>query len=462
MMPESPPTMKFTPDPSEPRGRPPLPKPIGRLRPWLLAFVYWITLVPLSYAPRINGNVWSRYMTIESIVERGTLVVSRSPLLPRSGTVDLVKFRGKLYSDKPPVLPALTSAIYLPMSMMGLPLYGPVPQMILANWVLVTTTVGVASAFAVGWLRQLLQATNFRRWVSDLLALGCGYGSLVFSYAVTYNNHSVAAALLTGALAMVILEPAGSKPSRRRAFGGFLAALAATMDLPAGGTILAALGILLFVRERRFPLAFALGAVGPILLHCGLQSLVTGTPLPSEMYPESFEYEGAFWTTQAGRWEEVGPRWSFGIEFLLGYQGWLTVTPALALGLAGIGLVAARRSDPLRPSALALGSSLALILAYYIWGVRRTDYAGFSFGTRHMLALTPCTWFFAAAGLDRLRSRWANAAFVPLVAIGLIYAFLGMIDPWARIDRPHVDPRLDAVVARLRPLVIYKHTSFIR
>ena len=49
--------------------------------------------------------------------------------------------------------------------------------------------------------------------------------------------------------------------------------------------MLAGLGLLQVVRCRSIPWSFLAGTVGPLILHAWLQSRVTGTPLPVEMYP---------------------------------------------------------------------------------------------------------------------------------------------------------------------------------
>ena len=160
---------------------------------------------------------------------------------------------------------------------------------------------------------------------------------------MTFNNHSLAAALLTGSLALVLLEESGRGRDRpRRLAVGFLAGMAATIDLPAGGVLLVALGIWLTLRDRNVPLFYLVGAVPPLLLHSALQSMITGTPMPAEMYPEAFQYPGSYWATSAGVWKETIPRWQFGLELLLGPQGWLTITPVLVFGAFGLASVLAR------------------------------------------------------------------------------------------------------------------------
>src|SRR3954463_8560116 len=105
-------------------------RPVGRFRPLIVGLIFWAALVPLARSPRHSGNVWSRYMTVESIVERGTLAVDRSPLRAISGSPDLIKVGTHFYSDKPPVLPALAAAVYLPLYASGWTFHGSLEQFV--------------------------------------------------------------------------------------------------------------------------------------------------------------------------------------------------------------------------------------------------------------------------------------------------------------------------------------------
>lgn len=442
-----------------PRWVSPVVRRVHPARSWLLGAVYLLALVPLSFSPKISGNVSSRYMTIEGIVERGTLAVESSPLRAASGSPDLVRFGRHLYSDKPPVLSAIGAAVYALVYQAGMRFSGSMSEFVVANWVLVVSIVGVMSALTLVWLRQLLQTIPVSPKAADLLTLGFGFGSLLLTYGVTFNNHSVAAGLVTGALALTMLEDPQAERSRlRRGLAGFLAGLTATVDLPAGGVLLVALGIWQALRARTLPWSFLAGASVPLLFHCVLQPLVTGTPLPVEMYPEAFDYPGSYWAT-AGVWKETGPRWRFGLELLFGPQGWITVTPVLAF--AAFGLVAAivRRDDPLRPAGLVVGGMVVVLVGYYVWGVRRTDYAGQSFGTRHLLAITPACYFFAVAGAARLRSRVAWVVFVILMVVGGLYGVAGMRDPWSRIEQRIAT---DSSLRVLQKGVLYPWSSYRR
>ncbi len=432
-------------------------RPVARWRLWLPGVIFWAILAVLAWTPRHSGNVWSRYMTIESLVERGTLAVERSPLRPISGSPDLVKHANHLYSDKPPVLSLIGSLIYLPVYLFGLRMSESPVQFTWVNWVLVTTCCASGSALAVMGIRRFLQAAPMPSWAASLLALGVGLGSLLLAYGVTFNNHSVAAGLITWAFGVVAFEESCKNVRMGRFAAGFLCGLAAAIDLPAGGATLVALGIWLAIRARGVPWAFLAGTVGPILAHAVSQTLSTGSPLPAEMTPELFDYKGSYWQTEKGRFAETGARFWFGLELLLGPQGWLTVTPIVLFGVVALARIAARRGDPLRPSALAVGGVTLTLLAYYVWGVRRTDFAGLSFGTRHLLAITPLVLAFGLIGLARLRSRVAWSAFAALLAISLVYSFAGQRDPWSRVER-----RDDSGLAVVKRLTLYPWSSYRR
>ncbi len=96
-----------------------------------------------------------------------------------------------------------------------------------------------------------------------------------------------------------------------------------------------------------------------------------------------------------------------------------------------------------RPAAIAVAGMVLVLFAYYVWGVRRTDYAGQSFGTRHLLAISPACFYFAVLGAARLNSKLAWLGFALLMLVGACYGVAGLRDPWSRIEqRATTDPAL--------------------
>jgi hypothetical protein len=204
------------------------------------------------------------------------------------------------------------------------------------------------------------------------------------------------------------------------------------------------------------PWPYLAGTIGPLALHAVAQTMTTGSPLPAEMSPHLLGYQGSYWAG-AGKWVEPGPRWRFALEFLVGPQGWLTVTPAILAGLMGLAVIASRRADTLRAAAVMVGSVVLVLISYYVWGVRRTDFAGLSFGTRHMLAITPLVLALGAVAVARLGRWWAWCLFLVLMIIGAGYAQAGLRDPWSRIER-----RDDAGLRALKTWTLYPYTTYMR
>ncbi len=412
-----------------------------------------------AFVPRHSGNVWSRYLTIESIVERGTFALDGSSLLASSGTPDLIMVRGQKFSDKPPVLSALGAVVYSPLAWCGLRMSNSPWSFVWVNWTLVVTLIASSSAAALFAIRRMLDTVNLRPWLADILTILLGIGTLVGSYAVTFNNHSVAMGLISCATALVYLAACRDRLGWKISVAaGLMVSLAAVIDIPAGGA--AFVGIMLWVATRsrgQTMVSFLLAAVGPVLLHGLLQWQSSGSPMPVESRPELFEYPGSYWLTERGRWHETVPRWQWALEFVFGPQGWITVTPALIVGLAGIVAALVGRNRELRSLACVTGAVVVSLVIYYTAFVRRTDFGGMSFGTRHLLPLVPLVWFFAAALLARLHSPYWGIAFGVLVLLGVLYASLGVQDPWKRIEQ-----RGDALSTMLRPLALYPWTTYNR
>jgi hypothetical protein len=300
----------------------------------------------------------------------------------------------------------------------------------------------------------LFNQLRFSLIAGDALAFAFGYTSLLLPYAITFNNHVVAAGFITAALLLLVEAQEDSSGWRMAAAGG-CASLAAVTDLPAGSAFLFAFGLWLTMDSRRFPVAFVLGALPLVLIHCVSQSMVTGTPLPAEFYPQSFLYPGSYWASAEGTFHETGPRWQFGLEMMFGPQGWLTMTPVLVFGIIGLGVSLFGPRGPLRFAALSVIAASVVTLVFYIWLTRRTDFAGQSFGTRHLLAISPVLYLFAAATISRCRGRAVIVVFLGLTLIGAVYAWHGIADPWRRIEE-----RSDPALLALQRLTLYPTNGF--
>jgi hypothetical protein len=111
----------------------------------------------------------------------------------------------------------------------------------------------------------------------------------------------------------------------------------------------------------------------------------------------------------------------------------------------------------MRPAAIAVGATVAVLVIYYTWGVRRIDFAGQSFGTRHLLAVSPAVFAFGVIGLGRLRNRLAWGLFAAAWLVGAVFAYAGMQSPWSRVEN-----RQDSGLLVVRRLTLYPWSSYTR
>ncbi|MHC4831178.1 MAG: hypothetical protein ACYTFT_12635, partial [Planctomycetota bacterium] len=83
-------------------------------RPLLVMFVLGALLFsPIARSP----NDQSRICTIQSLVERHTLIIDETVYVD---TIDKVRINGHFYSDKPPVAAVLGAIVYYPLYHLGI------------------------------------------------------------------------------------------------------------------------------------------------------------------------------------------------------------------------------------------------------------------------------------------------------------------------------------------------------
>ena len=426
-----------------------------------LVVVCWRINAP---APRHSGNTWSRYATIESIVERHTLAITQSPVLRNAN--DRIRVGDDYYSDKPPALSVLGSGVYAVLHACGYRMIAPDRHRIDAwfrvfNFWMVAILVALPSALGVYLFRTCLAPLRLAWLTKDLLAGSFGFGTLMFPYSVTFNNHTLAGALLVGAWVLLLRrESDGRRTPARAALMGLLAGSSLAIDLPTGAAATVALGIYLLVTGRswRELAAFAVGTLPPLALHSVSQSMVTGSPLVAELYPEYWHWDpGAvepsvpcYWSNPGGIDTNVEGTLSYLGHVLCGPRGWFTLTPVLGFAAAGLLGCLVRGDRGHRGPAILILAVLVVVVGYYVGWATRRNYGGVSYGMRWFIALTPMVYYFAALWYARSRSIAWRTAFWVAVAIGVLYSAVGTTMPWAEIERSS-----DPLLCWLQHLVIY-------
>jgi hypothetical protein len=422
----------------------------------------------------LSDNDRSRWDTVRALVDDGTYAIGQRYTDPATGkfedrgiiteedwkTVDKVlrPDTQEFYSSKPPLLPTLLAGEYWVLKhTLGWSLME--HRRAVVRTILLTAN-GLLFVLYLILLARLVEQFGASDWGRlYVLAAGC-FGTFMTTFAVTLNNHTVAACT-----ALFALYPAlqiWSRGERRAGFflaAGFFAALTATNELPAASFAVALLALLLLRAPGRILLLAVPAAALPVAAALATNYLAVGQlrPAYSEFGGPWYEYAGSHWKIDPGQVQH-GIDWAFQSEgpamyafhVLIGHHGIFSLTPIFLLSAAGMiyGLVklwpSSQRQDVLdrkeeagnRLPAAFLAVTLLLtivVVGFYIGGVnpRNRNYGGWTSGLRWLIWLTPL-WLMAMLPVaDWLaRRRWGRGAAYVFLAVSVFSISYPGWNPW--------------------------------
>jgi hypothetical protein len=449
----------------------------------------WPSQVPTPM-PTFSSNDRSRWATVRALVEEGTYVVGRrdpslagpknkygdTGIIFEDGWQSIDKVMrpetGEFYSSKPPLFTTVVAGEYWL-------LYNLLGWSIVENpWLVVRTILLTVNALPfliyLLLLSRLLERYGQTDWGRLYTFAAACFGTFLTTFAISLNNHTVAACTALFALypALRIWEgasfsrsPGASTESAlapgerlndgwRFAVCGFFAALTACVELPAAAFAVF-LTLLLLVRFPRQTLLWLVPAAAiPVAGFFVTNYLAIGrlTPAYGEFGKgQWYEYEGSPWRMEPGE-HKRGIDWAFLKEdrltyifhFLLGHHGVFSLSPIWFLAAAGMGwgIVRLRRgsSDPPTPfdgqPGLTLNAGLALVLSvvvigFYLFMIPRWNYAGWTSGPRWTFWLTPF-WLLALLPVaDWLAGRrWGRGLGYALLAVSVLSVSYPAWNPW--------------------------------
>ncbi len=220
----------------------------------------------MGKTPLLSANDRSRWCTIRSLVDHGTYEIDEILFLPDGRrnrewySIDMVYHRGRdgklhYYSSKPPLLPTLLAGQYWLLKKVGglnlrdHPFY-------VARTMLVATNVLPMALLLILIARgaERFGTTDFGR---IFVVAAAAWGTMLTTFAVTLNNHSVAAvsaAVTLHCLWRIVCDHEWRL--RYYAIAGFAAAFTAANELPALALLVFVGGWLLRHSARQTLLAF--------------------------------------------------------------------------------------------------------------------------------------------------------------------------------------------------------------
>lgn len=356
------------------------------------------------------GIETSRYSTVESVLERGTFAIDDSFFT----TPDKCERNGHFYGDKPPLVTFGAIAWGRVLRCFGV-------RYLDGNYFRAVYLTGVLTFilscftgwfFYLGLRRRPRMPENYRIAMSVLSVAS----TLVLSYAVTLNNHTLCAAVLMG-LVLLLERCEETGLTRLRAFmAGVLTGLILNLEFVSGGV----LGIAVFVfvltsvspRRIENALMYAAGAGLLIMLEAGMNMLSYGSPLPLYLFTHKPSFTEKNYL-------------SYAFNILFGFEGFFLYMPALLF--AGF----ACASECMRRDRVFVYMMASTLAAVFLFVVGTSDYGGWCYGYRFLITFAPVLLYYIAIWFGRPRPRLKRWKVFRLALLwGVVFAAVGVMNPW--------------------------------
>jgi hypothetical protein len=378
----------------------------------------------------LSSNDRSRWATAWALVDNGTWAIDETQQDLFWATIDAYQKDGHSYSTKPPLLSTLVAGEYwLLQRAFGWTLRhepGLVVRTVLMTFNLLPFVLYLA--VLAGLAEEFAQEEFTRLYLVATAALG----TLLTPFLATLNNHTVAAFAAFFATAPYVAARRGRRAWWRFALSGFLAALAASVDLLAAVFAAGLLLLWLACDRRRTLLGFVPGALVPAAAFLVTNRLATGSWLPHQVVSGAGTLDHPYWQQAAGIDALAEPKLVYAFHAVLGHHGILLLSPVFLLTLAGFWLAARRCEERLRPLALMTALTTVVVVGFYV--ARTGSYGGQSVAFRWVLWLVPQWLLCMIPALDRVARRRPLRLLASLLL--LVSAFSAAYPGWTPWEHP--------------------------
>ncbi len=394
---------------------------------WLILGVLVLIMAAVTKNHVASWNDASRMAVVESIVERGTLIIDRSSFV---GTGDKVFFRGHFYSDKPPMLSVIGAAMYWFLHQCGISLSGSAGK---GYYWITLLTIGLGWLLCVCCFYLALSLVQIKEKYRILLTLSLGLGTIFFPWSTVFNNHSIAASLLFVGFYFLLQARFSGGGKHRLFFSGLFFSLAGVIDVPSALFYAGFIIYIVFEKSLRKDISyFCLPLLVTALPAVVLNFLITGDFIPAEIHRQAWIYPGSPWIWGAGLSGFELNRGSFLAEYsfnaLIGSRGFFLYDPLFLLSgyCLWVEIYCKKR---FYKEAIVVGAVSIVIMLYYL--LTTSNYGGWSYGVRWLVSLIPITAFFLYNFFERMKS-FKRIVFSVFLLISVAVSSVGLINPWAR------------------------------
>ncbi len=411
----------------------------------ILIFLFFSFLVLFFTRNTVsNINPGSRFLTIESIVEKRTLAINEK----QNYTCDKIQRDGNYYSSKPPILTTAGSGIYyvlhnfFNLSLPNSDIENYLDEKNLAVYIITLILVGIPYLLLLIFFYKSLGFFKLTKESKLLLFLGLSLGTLYLPYATTLNNHVPAGSLLFISFYYLLKTKFNKNKIGNKkyiALSGLFASLAAVIDLPTGSIFLFLFFVYFLINENKKHIIYYLLAGAPIVLtHLFLQIQITGDILPAQLHQE-------LWAKSSIKTERDGI-FLYIFNIFLGARGYFLYTPLLIISFYSIFKTIKNKENKFRQEAIMTVIAFTAITLFYV--LRARDYAGFAYGFRWFIAITPIVYFFTIFIFTEESLKRLQKYLLAALASSVVIALIGMYNPWSI-------PRLKIVSSENKEIIIH-------
>jgi hypothetical protein len=392
-----------------------------------LVAVFFTALLLCALVTKSHVTGWndgSRFATIDALTANHTFVIDGSPFERDLG--DKIRFRGRTYSDKPPLLAVEGAGVALLLAPLGITLrHAPAA----AIYAITLLTVGVWFALGCCYAYAFQRLLGFERRTAAAVAALTGAGTLALPYATVLANHvPCGAAALAGCYHLV--RGRDGSPAQALLAGGFFG-LAYAFD--SAGVLLAIAGVVLLWGARPLRWVLCIAAVLPIFaLQLAYNVSISGSVMPTVFNAQAWSDPSLplhSWSSQIFGVFSPGAYLAFAVNLLVGSKGLFSFTPLMLV--AGFGVSVMWRTGGLmqRLAVAIVSAAGAFFLA--ILFLQSIDIIAPSFGERRYVDLFFLLGIAFGPALAAVRSGVALLAVRLTIVVSVAIAALGTVAPFA-------------------------------
>lgn len=362
------------------------------------------------------GNESSRMGTIQCLVDYGTFAIEKGVFK----SLDRVIINNHIYGDKPLLIQVLTAIPYWAISKVAgftIEEYYHLPIFLLN--------------YLCFYSLNLLMFWLFHKMISEKLpdssksfllfsAAALIFSTMLFSYSVSINNHTpAAAATLILLFILTRMEQYGAL-SGLTFLAGVTTGTLLNFEFIFGGVFGISTFWLIWISEKgairwRPAFFYAAGAFMMIALGAVINTIAHGTPVPLYSHthglglnPLLFEYI---------------------YNSTFGFKGIFLYMPVLLF------VFPAALKNRNRLKNFMLGSLAAVTVLY--WFVTQ-EYGGCSFGFRYLIPVIPIAFYYIVLDLQNWQKNLKFALFIICIIWGIAVSQLGAYNPWCYSWEPHI------------------------